>query len=214
MIRRSVAILVIFGALAIPSAVGSQAIPGKTEHTTCPREIRPASFWTFHGGYAWDVTYHTFPYQFGFAQYSALPSPATSDNGRATWTNPGAYVECTLTWYHNPDGSVAYVDFRWHIISYRGSITVNPGDGCGGRGDPVYMESYDPYAPDPMADGMTGQNYCDDDDGGGGGGGDGGGDGGGGGCTWEWMEIEISYDGGQTWHLWWSGYGRVCQEIT
>ncbi len=169
---------------------------------------------TFHGGYVWHVTYYTHPFQHAFAQYYANPSPAVSADGQATWTNPGAYVECTFTWYYNLNGTVSHVDFRWHVIYYTGSIRRN--DGCGGAGSgPIYMESYDPYAPDQDNESVQGdlsvQNSC-----GGGGGGDGGEGGGGGGggssCYSEWMEIEISYDGGQTWHPYWSGWGQVCEQ--
>lgn len=205
MICRCLSILAIVAAIVTPARdLQSQVIRGRTEHTVCPTPFRPISGLTFHGGYVWAVTYHTFPYQMGFAQYSAFPDPATSDDGRATWYSPGASVECTNTWYLNPNGSVAYVDFRWHIISYRGNIQENTGSGCGGGGtetDPIYMTSYDPYAPDQEA--VTVQD-C--------GGGGGGGSGGGGGltCWWEWMEIEISYNGGKTWETYWSGWGRVC----
>jgi hypothetical protein len=50
--------------------------------------------------------------------------------------------------------------------------------------------------------------------GGGGGGGTGGGGGSGPGgstCTSEYIYIEISYDGGATWSVWWEGYASVCQ---
>ena len=48
------------------------------------------------------------------------------------------------------------------------------------------------------------------------GGGPGGGDDGSGlvgelNCHVEWLTMEISYDGGQTWQLYWEGYGNVCE---
>lgn len=202
MSRRCVALIAALGVLAVPGVAKGQATPGPTQHTTCPTPFKPGAGVTFHGGYAWNVTYHTFPYQFGYAQYSAMPDPATSDDGRATWTNPGAYVECTLTWYYNPNGTVSHIDFRWHIISYRGNITENSG-GCDRDADPIYMTSYDPYAPDQEDE--AGLQECA-------GGGGGGSSGGSSTCRWEWMEIEISYDGGQTWHPFWSGWGQVCEE--
>lgn len=208
MIWRGVSTLAALAALTLSAGgVSGQLIRGHTEHTTCPTPLRPTSGLTFHGGYRWAITYHTFPYQFGFAQYSALPDPAISDDGRATWTNPGAYAECTNTWYFNPNGSVAYVDFRWHVISYRGEVREN-NEGCGGDGggttDPIYLTSYDPYAAD-QPDDLSVQG-C-------GGGGD---EGGTGGerltCWWEWVDVEISYDGGKTWYPYWSGWGQVCEE--
>jgi hypothetical protein len=212
MIRVAARVVLALAALATPlCSLASQAIRGRTEHTVCPSPFRPISGLTFHEGKAWSVTYHTFPYQYGFAQYSAVPSPAISDDGQAMWTNPGVYVECTNTWYLNPNGSIAYVDFRWHIISYRGQVTVN-NDGCesGGGGDPIYMTSYDPYAPDENAVDASVQSYCGGDGGGGGGGG---GTGGGVSCRWEWMEIEISYNGGLTWETYWSGWGQTCESL-
>ena len=209
MIGRYLSIVAVLGAIVLPSGgLRGQPIRGPTEHTTCSSPVRPNSGWTYHGGYRWAVTWYTFPFQMGFAQYSASPNPAISDDGRATWYNPGAYVECTNTWYYNLDGSVAYVEFRWHVISYSGEIRENSDSGCGGDGggdwggtDPIYITSYDPYAPEQEGDVSV------QDCGGGGGGG-------GGGtlvCWWEWMEIEISYDGGKTWHPFWSGWGQVCE---
>lgn len=86
---------------------------------------------------------------------------------------------------------------------------INAGDGCGGAGggDYHYMESYDPYAPvpDDHESGMS--TYC------------GAGDGGGSSfdpddysCEWDYITIEISRDGGQTWEVWWSGWAQVCRE--
>jgi hypothetical protein len=203
-IARHVAVVSTIAALTLPAArVVGQAVPGPTEHTTCPTPVRPATGLTFHGGYAWNVTYHTFPYQFGFAQYAGQPDPAMSDDGGAKWTNPGVYVECTLTWYYNPDGSVAYVDFRWHIISYSGNITEN--DVCGGEDDDsIYVMSYDPYA-----SGHDSIEACDGVAGSGGGA-----DAGGltPSCAWQWLELEISYDGGVTWQQLWTGWVQVCEQ--
>jgi hypothetical protein len=207
MIVRRISVLAALVGLAVPGRqLGAQAIQGPTELTICTTPFTPASVFTFHGGYAWYVTYYTFPFQFGHATFSALPDPVVSDDGAATWTGPGADVECTNTWYFNPNGSVAYVRYNWHIIRYRGTITVN--SGCSGDGgtisDPIFMNSYDPYAPEQAGDAVTLQS-C-----GGGSAGTGGGDADSA-CHWEWMEIEISYDGGQTWHPFWSGWGQVCE---
>jgi hypothetical protein len=183
----------------------AQLIEGHTEPTTCSRDFRPPTL-TFHEGYAWNVTFYTFPYQFGHARYSALPSPAISVDGSATWTDPGAYVECTITWYYNSYGRVESVKYNWHISSYTGTVTANGGcDGEGGEWtDPIYTTSYDPYLADQAIEDLTVQD-CD-----GGGGGNPGGETLT--CWWEWMEIEISYDGGKTWHPFWSGLGQVCEQ--
>ena len=122
---------------------------------------------------------------------------------------------------------------------YNGPILPNPsahdplacssgGGGGGGSGygplwpnwpvdyGPSYNTSvdnyyYDPYAPD-------GGDAVDcsglDGDGGisvGGGGGTSGDPGGGGSnCSTEWVAIEVSYDGGETWSVWWEGEAQVC----
>jgi hypothetical protein len=74
-------------------------------------------------------------------------------------------------------------------------------DGCGdGTGeDAYYMESYDPYSPVPDEDAVI--PSC---------GGSTGGAGGNYTCWWDYVTLEISYDGGQTWHFFWSGWAQVC----
>ena len=64
MIGRYLSILGALAAIAIPAGgLSGQVIRGPTEHTVCPTPFRPISGWTFHGGYAWAVTYHTFPFE-------------------------------------------------------------------------------------------------------------------------------------------------------
>lgn len=207
MTSRSRKFLNLVGALLLaPIGVQAQLIEGPTELTTCSTPFQPVSGLTFHEGYAWSVTFHALPHQFGHAHYIALPNPATSEDGSATWTNPGAYVECTVTWYYNAFGRAESVKYNWHIISYSGAVTENGDcDGGGGPSDPVYIMSYDPYLTDQAIDDPTVQN-CD------GGGGGGGADGARLTCRWEWMDIEISYDGGKTWHPFWSGWGQMCEQ--
>jgi hypothetical protein len=210
MIRRCFTIVAAWAALmSSADHLVAQVIRGHTEYTVCPTPFRPISGITSHAGKLWYVTYHTFPYQVGFAQYSALPSPAVSDDGKATWTDPGAYVECTNTWYFNPNGSVAFVDFRWHVVDYRGEVTYTGSGACetDGGGDPVYITSYDPYA--PVSDEHPGEvslQGCDGSTGGNSG------SGGGRSCWWEWMTVEVSYNGGLTWETLWSGWGQVCEQ--
>lgn len=52
---------------------------------------------------------------------------------------------------------------------------------------------------------------CSPPDDSGGGGSDGGGSGS---CSTEWIELDISYDGGITWGVWWEGYATVCDKQT
>lgn len=91
------------------------------------------------------------------------------------------------------------------VLVRRGTGDDGCGDG-GSGGDWHYMELYDPYSPAPENAGETVTTSC------GGGGSDGGGsDPTGYSCTWDYITIEISYDGGQTWHDFWSGWAQVCE---
>jgi hypothetical protein len=95
------------------------------------------------------------------------------------------------------------------VLSFEGTVwrnnSADGGAGCGGGGggaenDPIYATSYDPYAPDPENGALT--PSC---------GGSGGGSGSGGySCAWDYITIEISYDGGATWQEYWSGWAQVC----
>jgi hypothetical protein len=91
------------------------------------------------------------------------------------------------------------------VVSFEGTVwPTSSGGGCGGGGtikDPIYMESYDPYSPDPEDGALT--PAC--------GGGGGGFTGGGYNCTWDYITMEISYDGGATWQDYWSGWAQVCE---
>lgn len=93
------------------------------------------------------------------------------------------------------------------VLSFEGTVWAvgnDEGDGCGGGGgDWYYMESYDPYAPTPEQDAMTAS--C-------GGGGGAGFDPGNYSCHWDYITLEISYDGGQTWQHFWSGWAQICDE--
>lgn len=93
------------------------------------------------------------------------------------------------------------------VLSFEGTVwrvgdNGGDGGGCGG-GEWYYMESYDPYAPEENAATAS----C------GGGGGGGGSDSGGNySCYWDYITLEISYDGGQTWEHFWSGWAKVCDD--
>ncbi len=93
------------------------------------------------------------------------------------------------------------------VLSFEGTVwrtnlAVGSGSGCGKES--YYETSYDPYLPEP----------CEGEgDGSGGGGGDDGGNSGYS-CTWEYITIEASYDGGATWEDFWSGWAKVCDSAT
>jgi hypothetical protein len=91
------------------------------------------------------------------------------------------------------------------VVSFEGTVWQvgddGWGDGCGDGGSDGYsLDTYDPYSATPDCGG--------DGDGGGS---EGGGDGGGDSCSWEFIVIEISNDGGRTWQQYWSGWAEVCQ---
>lgn len=93
------------------------------------------------------------------------------------------------------------------VLSFEGTVWRvgdESGDGCGGggNGDWHYMQSYDPYAPAPDEDAVTAS--C--------GGGGAGFDTGNYSCHWDHITLEISYDGGQTWQHFWSGWAQICDE--
>lgn len=133
----------------------------------------------------------------GYARYSIVV-PGVDERGE--WTASGPVIaECRRGWLPGL-GLIRLTDHEGQLR--RNGINAGGGDGsCEREEDPIYMTSYDPYAPAPEGDAVTAE--C---------GGGGSGDGGGYTCSWEWMEIEISYDGGQTWQTYWSGYGQVCYE--
>ncbi|HEX6374076.1 MAG TPA: hypothetical protein VF006_34430 [Longimicrobium sp.] len=94
------------------------------------------------------------------------------------------------------------------VLSFEGTVWRvgdDEGDGCGGGGgDWYYMESYDPYSPTPDEDAAV-TTSC------GGGGGDGF-DPANYSCYWDYITLEISYDGGKTWQEFWSGWAQICDE--
>lgn len=202
------AFVLVFGMAAVfASGLSAQPTLRHIEATVCPSPYRPFSGLTFHEGETFEVTYYTYPEQIGYAEYVASPSPAYSDDRTAVWRNPGVLAECSIGWYYNPSGSFAYVEFLWHIVTYHGTVS-QMGD-CGD--DEIYTGAYDPYFVGTPTD--TPVNGPCDDGGGPGGGGGGSGGGGAGGqlvCHFETVQLEISYDGGVTWDIYWTGLVNVC----
>lgn len=167
-----------------------------SDPTVCSTPFKPVSGITFHAGSQWALTWHAPPGQFGSAVFAGYPNPVISVGGNKRWDNPIAFVSCWIDWYLEGLREVAY--YRWHLESYGGEVT-NCTSGSGPNMAPEYFDGvYDPYDPyDPY-----GTSNC-----GGSGGGNGGG---GGGCVAEYFVVEISYDGGNTWHTLWEGWGTVC----
>jgi len=180
------------------SAVG-QRIYLRSERTICSTPFRPVGGYTFHAGGKWSVTWNTQRGQFGNAVYLGYPNPVKSADGQKIWDNPTAWVECWINWYLESGGEQAYYD--WHIVEYGGDVRDCVGSNTGGSGGPNGIpDEYDPYEPyDPWG--------CSDASSGGGGGDN---DGGAGGCRVEYVYVEVSYDGGNTWHTIWEGFANVC----
>lgn len=126
------------------------------------------------------------------------------------WKVSGNHVvaarQCLDAAYSYWMGIPAVVIRLWNEQLYY--IGSGSGDGCGGGEGAgggeyitshdeiaVYSSDYDPYASEPPCGGGTG--------------------GGGGGvpgftCSYDYVTLEISKDGGQTWEVWWAGWTLVC----
>jgi hypothetical protein len=127
------------------------------------------------------------------ARFMDDPSCADWDNGSNTCD-----VEGNKFWAKTFHEIVTENGIPWPA-SNSGSLSCEPPPpppppGCGGGDDDDDDEEEYAY-------------YCDGDD-------DGGGGGGGGWtkvCSTEYIWIEISYDGGETWSTLWEGYAEVCE---
>jgi hypothetical protein len=96
------------------------------------------------------------------------------------------------------------------VLSFEGTVWrsgASDGDECGAGGDGgwYYMESYDPYSP-AAEEGTAVSSSC------GSGSSSGGFNPGSYSCYWDYITLEISYDGGQTWQPYWSGWAQICDE--
>ena len=135
-------------------------------------------------------------------RYTTDPPTPRDVNGEVYWSGAAVDMICFqayvvyLGWYQN---QLVVMDF--------GDVYPIPTDptcgGGGGGGDDGWMDQAPSYRPvsAPLADASCG----------GGGGDSGGGGGGDSGCTVQWGTIEISYDGGATWEVWWEGYYTECE---
>jgi uncharacterized membrane protein YgcG len=142
---------------------------------------------------------------YNIATYDVIGNPVSADR-RWEWRQGGMTIRCEI--WHIRRGGV-----RMSLRTYTPLDTWGPivpsNDECHldelrtNRSFSVALDdvlSMDPgYPCDPGGDG-----------GGGGDPGDGGGGSGGSGCTREYGVIEISYDGGLTWEVWWQGWYTLC----
>lgn len=159
-----------------------------------------------------------------YAWFAATPNPdPISVDGSTRWRGAQILVHCyaVIGW-----GGTRY--YHYHPKAYTGrlepvSIACDggeeplPGGGEYMMNDPttglVVEDGTTPLTRlvrDPDREGAPPDTYIlDCSSGSGGGGGLGGGSVS---CHWEYMLIEISYDGGRTWHVWWEGWGQVCEQ--
>lgn len=150
--------------------------------------------------------YYTDPSRFRWrtAVYSVDQSSEAMDNAGNVWRFSGRFNALC----RQGQTRVGFLHFDAQIVVSRGPIDppvlVRRGttSGTGGGCSKEYTLQYDPYAPYSPDD-------CDGMEGGSGGGGDSGG-GGGGGCTPQYVVMEVSYDGGETWSVYWAGTATVC----
>jgi|GEM_PF-2327812 len=159
-----------------------------------------------------------------YAWFVATPEPnPLSLDGTMRWRGARILVHCyaTLLW----GGSRTY---HYHPVAYDG-VLESVRTSCGITDDPptwddggeyvtsdsvagpVLEEDTEPLTRltrDPDREGAPSDTYMMDC------GGTGDGDGGTGDvtCHWEYLTIEISYDGGRSWAVLWEGWGQVCEE--
>jgi hypothetical protein len=154
-------------------------------------------FW-FQGPMHWTRTIAP-----GYATYD-LVVPGVDERGE--WTASGPVVaECRRGLLPGL-GMIRLTDHLGQLR--RNGIKAEGGcDGDGtdpwGDADEIYMATYDPYAPASDEDAVT--PAC-------GGAGGNGGAGSGYTCAWEYITIEISRDGGQSWEPFWSGWAQSCEQ--
>jgi hypothetical protein len=159
-----------------------------------------------------------------YAWFIATPDPnPLSLDGTVRWRSARILVHCFATRLWNGNRT-----YHYHPIAYNGALESTQ-SACGTDPPTWGGEDYMTSAPstgvvmddgtepmtrltrDPDRAGAPSDMYLMDC--GGAGGGDAGGSGGVT-CQWEYMTIEISYDGGKTWSVWWEGWGQTCEGMS
>lgn len=222
--RRSVCVAGLIGLCVLPAAAVAQI------DVSCPSTLKarfdnyqPVSYQGKEFETQWQNTAGGPMGGPSYAWFAATPNPdPVSTDGRARWRRARILVHCfaTLLW----GGSRTY---HYHPIAYSG--TLEPiGTACGGDDDPPFWGGDEYITSDPAdseaapedapltrltrdanREGAPPDTYITACEGGAGGES---GSAGNVACHWEYMIIEISYDGGKTWHVWWEGWGQVCEE--
>lgn len=133
------------------------------------------------------------------AAYDVVGEP-TSDDGRWWLVGGGVSVSC---FRYGIPGVIEFEIYR--KLDDWGTLVPVSDDDCGGGGGGGVppLDEVKAFSPGGVSvDHPVTAALCSG----------GGGGGGGSGCTWEYGVIEISYDGGVTWEVWWQGWYTVCDE--
>jgi hypothetical protein len=198
------------------------------EVTFCRDHFKPIYLW-------WDAGYGLMSFHLEPPLLFVGYRPGTHTSQRGLVFRKAVYETIQPSEATDPGGNVWQFHGRFNALCRGGEVEIGPlvfggqilvsqdpvthpvlvrrgsgsDGGCNGDqgGDEWYwMESYDPYSPSPEDGGQATTASC------------GGTDGGDGfdpsdfSCTWDYITIEISYDGGRTWDAWWSGWAQVCEE--
>lgn len=189
---------------------GGEGETGELRPTTCPTWTTEGFLGTpvyEFGGYLF-VTAWTLEEKFqgkteGY--YHASPDPNPKDIfKRVRWHGARLYVKCSQWVWRDWWGRERFGANVYDSIEGEEKGTIRP---CTSESEFLASNPYDPY--DPADD-------CSDDtptypEPGGGGEDPTAGEGGGGDCRQEYIVIEISYDNGKTWHVYWEGNATVCE---
>ncbi|HET7228514.1 MAG TPA: hypothetical protein VFJ16_00795 [Longimicrobium sp.] len=201
--RACLALLLLTG--AIPGAVS-----GQMQYSTTDGDVRPAAcrgteeFYSFNAyPYFNNDDYFFVANPFILAKRTSLSTgiyrstmgySLVDVTGRKIWRDAGLAVSCY-------EFTVLEITVRYSNVDAKLGMLVDRTIACNDSGPNTDYASlqYDPYSEsgEPPSD-------CPD------GSGSGGGDTEGGGCRIEFFVVEISYDGGASWHTLWEGYGWVC----
>lgn len=220
-------------------AAQGQFRPTQCPNTVTERTLGILSFWhagyTWPG--TWKIAGPTMREGEGFYTPASGLSYVISLNGKAIWENAGIIVNCQVEeWW---DGFGLRVRVWYHVHGYVGRVRERCASGgtaddrlIGDHGEAMYDPyadaegdaSSDPDYVDPSyyrvgTDGSLIPTYTEADLGtfgswgscasGGGSGGEGTGSGGSG-CSMQYVRVEVSNDGGDTWSVLWEGYAAVC----
>lgn len=193
-----------------PTLVEGAGEEGDLRPTTCPTWTTEGFFGTPvypFGGYLF-VTAWTLEEKFqgkteGY--YHASPDPDPRDIfKKVRWHGARLYVTCRQWVWRDPWGRERFGANVYDSIEGREEGTIRP---CTSESEFASTDPYDPYDP---ADDCTDDTPTYPQPGRGGGGDPTDGETGSS-CRQEYVVIEISYDNGDTWFVYWEGNATICE---